>query len=210
MSKRIALPIVFCALTLFPNQFIFSIFDAEAGVGFATVNYSDNGSPSANGTLLSNHYTGYSLQGSAHINFAASKIISIGIGPYLVSGPNMKWSGESSVSGLSYFNYLLMVGGEMQVKTLATTFVFPYVKAGLGYDTITTVFTISGVSTQLQFTGVGFRMAGGIEIPITQNLFLFAEGGYFTGSYAATLINISGYKAKADSYILTFGVGLSI
>jgi len=187
----------------------FAIFDAEAGIGYSGFSYTDNGSPASIGKLADNNLKGFGWQAAAHLNFSIPALISFGVGPYIINAPGTSYSGTSS--GVTYNGSIFSVGGEVKAKLLAIPGVSPYIKGGIGSNTITVNATVSGVSIEaLKMTGIGYKVMGGLEIGLIPTVFLFLEAGVLGASLDATVVGISGLKASGTGFQAFAGVGISL
>lgn len=186
-----------------------AIVDLQVGVGYAGIDYKDNGSPISIGTLKDNSFKGASLQFAGHLNFSLPLVLSIGVGPYLTFAPDMSFSGATAVSGVAYSNSQMTVGGEVQAKILAIPAISPYLRFGYGADTLKSIASSGGVSVETKLSGSGYRLLFGLELPLAPFMALFAEGGVTGSSYDVTVFTISGLKAKSTGSLFNVGVALN-
>lgn len=189
---------------------VFAIFDAQASLGYSGIDYKDNGSPASIGSLKDNNFKGMVFGLSGHLNFSIPMVLTIGVGPYLTSGPSMSFSGEVASSGATYTNTQFSIGGEVYGKLLVIPGINPYAKFGYGADTLKSTAALSGVSVETKFSGSGYRLLFGLEIPVAPMIGIFAEGGILGSTYDVTVVTISGLKAKATGYAVNFGVSLNL
>lgn len=187
-----------------------AVFDVQAAIGYANIAYVDNGSPTNIGKLKDNSFKGASMTLAAHLNVSFPLVLSLGVGPYMTTGPNMSYSAEVAGIGVTYANSQFTIGGEVYVKVLAIPAISPYAKFGFGSDSLKSVASSGGVSVETNFSGTGYRALAGLELPILPLISLFAEGGVTGSSYDVTVITISGLKAKSTGYLVNFGVSLNL
>lgn len=204
--KRLAIPCL--AISLIAPASVSAIFDAQLGVGYNSLSIKDNGSA---GTYYTTDQTfkGAAINGSAHLNFSIPLVLSIGVGPYIVVGPDLNYSG-GNLSGVTYANTQFSIGGEIQTKLLVIPVVSPYAKFGFGADTLKSVATAGGLSAELKYSGSGYRLLFGLEIPIVAVISVFAEAGISGATYDGTVFGTSGLKAKTTGAVFNFGVSLGI
>lgn len=208
-KKFISNTIFMISVFMFSTSSSYSIFDAELGIGYAGLTYKDNGSPTSLGSIKENSLKGLVFQGAAHLNFSIPSVISIGIGPYAVTGSDLTFSGTAA--GVTYSGSLFTIGGEAKAKLLIVPVVSPYMKAGLGSDTVRVDGTASGVKVEiLKMTGLSYRIMAGLEFPIVPLVFIFGEAGFTGTSYEASVIGISGFKTASTGYQINFGAGISL
>lgn len=189
---------------------VFAIFDAQLGMGYNNVSYKDNGS--TGGALLDNSYKGAAINASAHLNFSIPLVLSLGLGPYLAYGPDMNYSGATASASVTYSNTQMSIGGEVVAKLIVIPVVSPYAKFGFGSENLKSTVSTSGVTADLvKFSGTGYRVLFGLEVPIAGPLALFAEGGFTGATYDVSLplASYTGGKAKSTGYMLNFGVSLN-
>lgn len=200
MKKTLA--VIFFALTL-PA---YAAIDITALSGYTEVAVKDNGS--SGGTIANNTFRGMYFGASAHYHHTFFEWFSLGAGPYFAFAPNMAFSGEITSTQSIYTNTLFAIGIELQGKILGVPFVSPYLKAGFGSEALKSLATFPGVTIETRFSGSGYRLLGGVEVPIIPLIFLYVEGG-ITGAWYDVMIGSSvGYKASSTGYLAHFGAGV--
>lgn len=198
-------------LSLVAPASVSAIFDAQLGLGYSNVSYKDNGSTGSLGALSDNSYKGAAINAAAHLNFSIPLVLSIGVGPYLSYAPDMNYSGASASSGVTYSNTQTSIGGELVAKLIVIPVVSPYAKFGFGAENLKSTISSSGVTADLiKFSGTGYRVLFGLEVPVAGPVALFAEGGFTGATYDVSLpvLSYTTGKAKSTGYMLNFGVSV--
>lgn len=197
-----ALLVIFFALTVPAHAAI----DVTALSGYTHVAVKDNGSSGS--SIPDNTFRGMYFGASAHYHHTFFEWFSLGAGPYFAFAPNMAFSGEITSTQSIYTNTLFAIGIELQGKILGTPLVSPYLKAAFGSEALKSQATFPGVTIETRFSGSGYRLLGGIEVPIIPLIFLYVEGGITGAWYDVSIGSSFGYKARATGYLAHFGAGL--
>lgn len=206
MTKRISL--ILCLLAAAPPP-IFALFDAQATVGFAGLSYIDDGSTAAAGKFKDTSMQALTLGLSVHVHTIEQNVICLGIGPYVVAGPGMRYTGDAAGTAVSYSSSQFMIGGEIYGKILATSVIYPYVKFAFGVDRLSTQVNLGAISAETKLNGTGYRMILGIEVPLAPTIGIFLEGGSVDSTFSVSGTNVTGDKAKGGGYVFSTGLSVS-
>ncbi|MBL8033444.1 MAG: hypothetical protein JNJ69_07085 [Leptospiraceae bacterium] len=185
---------------------LYGLFDVQAGVGIAGLSYIDDASAAASGKFVDTSLQALTFGFAGHVHTMEQDVICIGIGPYVVAGPGMRYSGDAGGTNVAFSSSQFMIGGEVYGKILATKVIFPYVKFGYGYDRLSTRMNLGASSAETKLNGSGYRILAGIEIPLTPLIGVFVEGGSTESSFSVSGVNVSGDKAKGGGYVFTIGL----
>lgn len=196
-------------LLLIVSSPAFSLFDAQASIGYAGLSYFDDGSPIASGKFKDTSLQALTLGLSVHIHTIEQNVMCIGIGPYVVSGPGMRYTGDAAGTNVSYSSSQFMIGGEVYGKILAGAVVFPYVKFGYGADRLSTQVNLGATSAETKLIGSGYRILLGLEFPLAPTIGVILEGGSVESTYSVSGSNATGEKAKGGGYVFNTGLSAS-
>lgn len=200
--------LILCLLGAVPSQ-IFALFDAQATIGFAGLSYIDDGSTAAAGKFKDTSMQALTLGLAVHVHTIEQNVICLGIGPYIVAGPGMRYTGDAAGTAVSYSSSQFMVGGEIYGKILATNVIYPYVKFAFGVDRLSTQVNSGTISAETKLRGTGYRMILGIEVPIGPTIGIFFEGGSVDSTFSVSGTNVTGDKAKGGGYVFSTGLSVS-
>ena len=193
-------------LTSFQAQ---ALFDGQLVIGYAGLKYVDDGSAATANKFKDTSLQAMTIAISAHIHASEPNVIAVGIGPYLITGPGMRYTSDAGGTPVSYASSQLMIGGEIYGKILAGVVVLPYIKFGYGADRVSAQVNIGNASTETRLVRSGYRILVRVEYVIAPGIGVILEGGAVESSFSVSGSNISGEKAKGGGYMLNTGISVS-
>ncbi|MBX3720500.1 MAG: hypothetical protein KF713_01560 [Turneriella sp.] len=141
-------------LTSFQAQ---ALFDGQLVIGYAGLKYVDDGSAATANKFKDTSLQAMTIAISAHIHASEPNVIAVGIGPYLITGPGMRYTSDAGGTPVSYASSQLMVGVEYVIA--------PGIGVILEGGAVESSFSVSGLNISGEKAkGGGYMLNTGISV----------------------------------------------